>query len=134
MFTAALPRVVDMSFLGSFVSAAGIAQLVEHNLAKVGVAGSNPVSRFRASHSAPVISLRRSGGETGRREGLKIPWDKLPCGFDPRPEHDPSIVTLRLAEDSHFERCHCDEVFPAPHRSRAAHRQSRLPSRGAHTS
>ena len=26
---------------------AGIAQLVEHNLAKVGVAGSNPVSRSR---------------------------------------------------------------------------------------
>ena len=25
---------------------AGIAQLVEHNLAKVGVAGSSPVSRF----------------------------------------------------------------------------------------
>jgi PAS domain S-box-containing protein len=32
----------------------------------------------------------RSGGEIGRREGLKIPWDKIPCGFDPRPEH---IVT-----------------------------------------
>ena len=29
----------------------------------------------------------RSGGEIGRREGLKIPWDILPCGFDPRPEH-----------------------------------------------
>jgi hypothetical protein len=28
-----------------FVSDAGIAQLVEHNLAKVGVAGSSPVSR-----------------------------------------------------------------------------------------
>jgi hypothetical protein len=26
---------------------AGVAQLVEHNLAKVGVAGSNPVTRFR---------------------------------------------------------------------------------------
>ena len=29
---------------------AGIAQLVEHNLAKVGVAGSSPVSRFVDSH------------------------------------------------------------------------------------
>ena len=28
-----------------YVRCAGIAQLVEHNLAKVGVAGSNPVSR-----------------------------------------------------------------------------------------
>src|SRR6266550_3127842 len=70
---------------------AGIAQLVEHNLAKVGVAGSSPVSRLVllgvsvAQHRWLV--LFRSGGETGRREGLKIPWDKLPCGFDPRPEH-----------------------------------------------
>ena len=31
---------------GSEAWAAGIAQLVEHNLAKVGVAGSSPVSRF----------------------------------------------------------------------------------------
>ena len=29
---------------------AGIAQLVEHNLAKVGVAGSSPVSRLPAQH------------------------------------------------------------------------------------
>ena len=61
---------------------AGIAQLVEHNLAKVGVAGSSPVSRFVFDSS-----FLRSGGEIGRREGLKIPWDKIPCGFDPRPEH-----------------------------------------------
>ena len=67
---------------------AGIAQLVEHNLAKVGVAGSSPVSRF---------FLLRSGGETGRREGLKIPWDKIPCGFDPRPEHP---LSLALRPDS----------------------------------
>jgi hypothetical protein len=32
---------------------AGIAQLVEHNLAKVGVAGSSPVSRSRRRRSAP---------------------------------------------------------------------------------
>ncbi len=31
---------------------AGIAQLVEHNLAKVGVAGSNPVSRSIKKRSA----------------------------------------------------------------------------------
>ena len=36
---------------------AGIAQLVEHNLAKVGVAGSSPVSRFRLS-SVSVRSAR----------------------------------------------------------------------------
>ena len=33
---------------------AGIAQLVEHNLAKVGVAGSSPVSRFSAQHRLAV--------------------------------------------------------------------------------
>ena len=37
--------------------------VVEHHLAKVGVAGSNPVVRF---------SLRGRGGGTGRRTGLKI--------------------------------------------------------------
>ena len=42
---------------------AEIAQLVEHNLAKVGVAGSSPVFRSRS----------RNGG-IGRHEGLKIPW------------------------------------------------------------
>ncbi len=41
---------------------AKIAQLVEHNLAKVGVAGSNPVFR-----STPC-----PGGGTGRHAGLKI--------------------------------------------------------------
>ena len=47
----------------------------------------------------PVISGEAgpgSGGETGRREGLKIPWDKIPCGFDPRPEHP---LTLTLSPD-----------------------------------
>ncbi len=32
---------------------AGVAQLVEHHLAKVGVAGSNPVSRFYLSGTSP---------------------------------------------------------------------------------
>jgi PAS domain S-box-containing protein len=36
--------------------------------------------------------ILRSGGEIGRREGLKIPWDILPCGFDPRPEHKVSAT------------------------------------------
>ena len=44
---------------------AGIAQLVEHDLAKVGVASSNLVSRS----NTPVSP----GGEIGRRKGLKIP-------------------------------------------------------------
>ena len=43
----------------SEVRFAGIAQLVEHNLAKVGVAGSSPVSRF---------SAWRAHGEIGAAE------------------------------------------------------------------
>ncbi len=35
----------ESSSLSSSTDPAGVAQLVEHNLAKVGVAGSNPVSR-----------------------------------------------------------------------------------------
>ena len=42
----------------------GSSSVVEHHLAKVGVAGSNPVFRL-------ANSLRRGGG-TGRRTGLKI--------------------------------------------------------------
>src|SRR6476469_5848101 len=44
-------RIVALSASGrrnNFVPIAGIAQLVEHNLAKVGVAGSSPVSRLIA--------------------------------------------------------------------------------------
>ena len=66
--------------------------MVEHNLAKVGVASSNLVSRLRLSarwqsgHAAackavyagsiPVLAFYKSlcpGGEIGRRKGLKIP-------------------------------------------------------------
>ena len=39
----------------------GSSSVVEHHLAKVGVAGSNP-----------VVRLRSRGGGTGRRTGLKI--------------------------------------------------------------
>ncbi len=43
---------------------AEIAQLVEHNLAKVGVASSSLVFRSNGC----------SNGGIGRHEGLKIPW------------------------------------------------------------
>ena len=46
----------------SVVNNAGVAQLVEHNLAKVGVAGPSPVSR----------SFWSPDGGIGRRAGLKI--------------------------------------------------------------
>ncbi len=37
---------------------AGVAQLVEHELPKLGVAGSNPVSRSRSQQKSPCFSTR----------------------------------------------------------------------------
>ena len=56
-----MPRGVGVR-VPSSAQLAKIAQLVEHNLAKVGVAGSNPVFR----------SISCPGGGTGRHAGLKI--------------------------------------------------------------
>ena len=49
----------------------GSSSVVEHHLAKVGVAGSNPVFRFLAKLELETCSKCRGGG-TGRRTGLKI--------------------------------------------------------------
>ena len=47
-----------VSVEGKFLFVAGVAQLVEHNLAKVGVAGSNPVSRSNVNlKKGPSVSL-----------------------------------------------------------------------------
>jgi hypothetical protein len=43
-------------------SVAGIAQLVEHNLAKVGVAGSSPVSRSDGRRCRPLWSPEWQSG------------------------------------------------------------------------
>ena len=61
---------------------ARIAQLVEHDLAKVGVAGSNPVSRS---------SLRSSGG-IGRHAGLKILWALARAGSSPASSTEGEMV------------------------------------------
>jgi hypothetical protein len=64
---------------------AGIAQLVEHDLAKVGVAGSSPVSRSKVkwkdpaggiffSPLTPTHRLSCPDGGIGRHAGLKIQW------------------------------------------------------------
>ncbi len=65
---------------------ARIAQLVEHDLAKVGVAGSNPVSRSLSNRSSfgRILSMGPGGG-IGRHAGLKILWPLRPCRFDPGP-------------------------------------------------
>ncbi|CEN41940.1 conserved hypothetical protein [Capnocytophaga cynodegmi] len=51
---------------------AKIAQLVERNLAKVEVAGSNPV--FRSF----IALIKGSDGGIGRHAGLKIQWAAMP--------------------------------------------------------
>ena len=62
---------------------AEIAQLVEHNLAKGGVASSSLVFRSNGC----------SNGGIGRHEGLKIPWPLRLCGFKSRFEYDMLYVT-----------------------------------------
>ena len=64
---------------------ARIAQLVEHDLAKVGVAGASPASRSKKVKIAGITNIKKSctihnidlggpGGGTGRHVGLKIQW------------------------------------------------------------
>jgi hypothetical protein len=56
---------------------AEIAQLVEHDLAKVGVAGSSPVFRSFLFVSLPdnrLANIIRPDGGIGRHAGLKILW------------------------------------------------------------
>ena len=71
------------SSLISFTENAEIAQLVEHNLAKVRVASSSLV--FRSSLKGC------SNGGIGRHEGLKIPWPLRLCGFKSRFEYESSF-------------------------------------------
>ena len=59
-------------FAAPFEEQAGIAQLVEHDLAKVGVAGSSPVSRSFFLHLYQVLLILGPDGGIGRRAGLKI--------------------------------------------------------------
>ena len=56
----------DSARLPSLVIA-GIAQLVEHNLAKVGVAGSSPVSRSVAAVRRLKVNARRLWNVVGGR-------------------------------------------------------------------
>ena len=83
-----LPSLVD-SPEGSKKHNARIAQLVEHDLAKVGVASSSLVSR----------SIRKGcpDGGIGRHAGLKIQWLHGRAGSSPAPGTEKaSIVRLKL--------------------------------------
>src|SRR5690625_8005191 len=77
-----------------YAASAGIAQLVEHNLAKVGVAGSSPVSRSRLTkrpgftgpflycRPRPVYNLQPNGQVAEwvcRGLQRRLPW----LGFEP---------------------------------------------------
>ena len=66
-------------------SQAEIAQLVEHDLAKVGVASSSLVFRSTRSRVKSGFFVQRKclSGGIGRHEGLKIPWPLKPCRFEP---------------------------------------------------
>ena len=64
---------------------AGIAQLVEHNLAKVGVAGSSPVSRSALGSLEQWLGSRRNG----RRQPAHVAgWSSLVA----RRAHNPEVV------------------------------------------
>ena len=66
--------------ISSLNTIAEVAHLVEHDLAKVGVAGSSPVFRSKLSRLVGIFFLYQilfnenvySGGGTGRHAGLKI--------------------------------------------------------------
>ena len=67
---------------------AKIAQLVERNLAKVEVAGSNPVFRSSikgAEFSALFVETGCPDGGIGRHAGLKILWPLGRAGSSPAP-------------------------------------------------
>jgi hypothetical protein len=44
------------------------------------------------------------------RVGLQIPWDKIPCGFDPRPEHSLNLRRDPFHAESLAMQVH--DVFP----------------------
>ena len=81
---------------------AKIAQLVEHNLAKVGVAGSSPVFRsleirsigFRKGFALRLINyLQRSGGGMVDTKDLKSFGLYRLCGFKSRSEYQFTTLT-----------------------------------------
>ena len=64
---------------------AKVAQLVEHHLAKVRVAGSSLVFRSRRSFYKLLFYFQAPGWWNGRHAGLKILWPSRLCGFESRP-------------------------------------------------
>ena len=73
----------------SAVDVAGIAQLVEHNLAKVGVAGSSPVSRSARAVAPERWHLVVAASKIGRLSPVYVAgWSSLVA----RRAHNPEVV------------------------------------------
>jgi hypothetical protein len=89
----ALPKLV-------LTQSAKVAHLVEHDLAKVGVAGSSPVFRSEGPFTrfGEWIFLSHLGGEIGRHAGLKI----LFAATRVRVQVPPGALSLRLREGIFF--------------------------------
>ena len=64
--------------------------VIEHHLAKVRVAGLNPVFRSESFIGCP-------GGGIGRHVGLKIQWSLRSCGFKSRPGYVYKSLQVLLA-------------------------------------
>ena len=70
---------------------AKVAQVVEHHLAKVRVAGSSLVLRSRRSFYKLLFYFQAPGWWNGRHAGLKILWPSRLCGFESRPGYSKTV-------------------------------------------
>ena len=76
-----------MQYLNFYWINAKVAQLVEHNLAKVGVAGSSPVFRSRSARMVELVDT----------QDLNSCGHYRLCGFKSRSEYDfKNILAYRL--------------------------------------
>ena len=74
----------------------------------------NRISNTLSSASIHLRALVRLGGGIGRRKGLKIPWDIVPCRFDSGPRHHDFRRLAILAFLLFFwERANCAQIVPA---------------------
>lgn len=116
----------DVTFF-TFNNYAKIAQLVERHLAKVEVAGSNPVFRSKSTDFICLLldiinaACRRffvkdftnsgSSGGIGRHVGLKIQWTLVRTGSSPVSSTDekPRLIVLAFS----FSACFSLKNFPS---------------------
>ena len=90
---------LDAGSLDLISEFAGIAQLVERNLAKVEVAGSNPVSRS-SPFAASTLSPLRKPKKSALMHGWVAEW--LCSGLQSRVRRFNSDPSLHLIDSAHF--------------------------------